>query len=226
MIILPFLVSLLTSLKMNSIIDAIPFSWHVLFYSAVFFTSGNLIYQIFAPSIIKENNSFADYRIVNKNWSHLRKYAIELDLCLEDEEFNQRFEDYKNKIGVTFDFEVPENDFINLIEEKQKRNYIFLFDLNNSLRKTIPPSSYHYGHQLTPELEFNKTIHYGEELKKNSDYNLSIAFWKLYEIAKYFNRSAIVFSLILYFIGTIGVSIVMINSVWIVFKSDTFSIFN
>lgn len=55
----------------------LPFAWILLFYSALFFTIGNLIFIFFCPAIIKENRSLADFKATMKTQTHLTNYMTE-----------------------------------------------------------------------------------------------------------------------------------------------------
>jgi len=220
MIILPFLISIFNNFDMGYVIEAIPFSWHVLFYSAVFFTLGNIIYQVFAPSIIKENNSFADFKFAVKNFSHISKYISELNLPVD--EYINKYKEYKKQNGIQYDFQFPIDEFMQTIESNKKERYKFLFDYYYAQRTTHYP---HHESSETAELRFEKSRKYKEDLENDLDYNLPIAFWKLYELAKYYRYIAILFTFIFFLLGTLLTSVVIINSVYIVFMSDTFSFF-
>ena len=55
----------------------LPFAWIMLFYSALLFTVGNLIYILGCPAIIKENRSIADFKATMKTPAHLVDYMTE-----------------------------------------------------------------------------------------------------------------------------------------------------
>ena len=62
----------------NIVLDLeLPFAWIMLFYSALLFTIGNLIFLIACPAIIKENRSLADFKTTMKTPTHLLSYMTE-----------------------------------------------------------------------------------------------------------------------------------------------------
>jgi len=58
----------------------LPFSWKLLFLSALMFSIGSLLYNLFAPSIIKENKSFGEFVAERKTNYHMAEYLTELNL--------------------------------------------------------------------------------------------------------------------------------------------------
>jgi len=223
MFIVPFIISILTKLNLVNVIDSIPFSWHALFYSAVFFTIGNILYEIFSPSIVKENYSFTDFQAAKKNWDHMNKYSDKLKLPFN--EYLLYYRKYKSDRGIQHDFDVVENDYLETVESNKKELYKFLFDYYRGQKTAIPSDRYNFGQEISAELRYSQYRDYKDDLEKNNESNLSIVFWKLYEYAKYRNKSAIIFSFIFYFIGLLLISIVTANSILIVIKSDAFSLF-
>ena len=94
----PFLITTLQKFDLVKVIDSIPFSWHMFFYSSVFFTVGNILYHFFAPSIIKENKSFKQFSNESKNWDHIDQYA---------EELNIPFDEYKDDVKACLLYRSP-----------------------------------------------------------------------------------------------------------------------
>lgn len=64
-------------MKINFVL---PFSWKLFFFSALVFTLGAIIYNLFAPSIIKDNNSLGDFLNDRKSSTHLVKYRDEIGI--------------------------------------------------------------------------------------------------------------------------------------------------
>lgn len=53
----------------------LPFSWSVFFFSALLFTAANILYYIFAPVIIKDNDDYGSFLESGKGREHLEKYS-------------------------------------------------------------------------------------------------------------------------------------------------------
>nr|SHO17348.1 Putative uncharacterized protein [Moritella viscosa] len=58
----------------SQFILSLPFSWTLLYFSALSFALGNLIYLIFCPKIIQEFNDFSEYKNFGYCMSHLNKH--------------------------------------------------------------------------------------------------------------------------------------------------------
>lgn len=69
----------------NIVIDlALPFSWKVFFIAALLFTIGNLFYMFRCPKILQENNNANDFFSIGKGEEHLKNYAEEIGLSIEE----------------------------------------------------------------------------------------------------------------------------------------------
>ena len=53
---------------------SLPFTWGIFFFSALSFTFANIVFIIFAPSIIKDNDDYSDFESAGKDKRHLEKY--------------------------------------------------------------------------------------------------------------------------------------------------------
>ena len=214
----PFLITTLVKFDLSIVIEAIPFSWHMFFYSSVFFTLGNLVYQIFAPSIIKDNNSYLEFSTESKNWDHMNMYSEELKIP-----FDSYRTDLKNFRGQSYHdiFTKEQNEeFIKTVPASKHRMYNFLYEYYRQQKTTTPPSNLGFGHVPdNPQFNFETYKHYGQELNRNTIYNLRVAFWKIYEFANTERNTSRIICLIFYVIGTILISLVTINSIYIVIKN-------
>lgn len=156
--VIPFLINTLKTYKLTSIIEAIPFSWHLFFYSAVFFSAGTLLYYICAPSIIKENKSFADFLIESKNWDHISKYLEELNLPVNEyikavEAFIKQHQLY-NLSSSSFSI------FLEEIDKEYHEKYKFLFKYFDKQRATYPATDIRSENEV---VEFDKYKYYSEK---------------------------------------------------------------
>ena len=61
----------------------LPFSWTLFFFSALSFSMASVIYFIWCPKLIVENNSYADFQNANRNNWHLAEYAFSIGLNRE-----------------------------------------------------------------------------------------------------------------------------------------------
>jgi len=55
----------------------LPFSWSIFYFSAFFFLIGNILYKLNVPSIINDNESYADFHSAGKGKHELLKYIEE-----------------------------------------------------------------------------------------------------------------------------------------------------
>lgn len=60
------------------IIFKLPFTLLYFYIAALFFTLGYLVFLLFVPNIIKENDSFSDFQAEKKGARHLRDYSRRL----------------------------------------------------------------------------------------------------------------------------------------------------
>lgn len=214
----PFLITTLVKFDLSQIIEAIPFSWHMFFYSSVFFTLGNLVYQFFAPSIIKDNNSYYEFSTESKNWDHMNIYAEELKIPFD--EYTTELKNYRGENYHDVFTKEQNQEFLQTIPAAKHKMYNFLYEYFRQQRTTTPPSRLGFGHVAdNPEFNFETYKHYGEELNRNTKHNLRVAFWKIYEFAKTERNTSRTICLILYIVGTALISLVTINSIYIVIKN-------
>ncbi len=55
----------------------LPFSWVLFYFAALFFTIGNVLFVVFAPQIIKENEDYGGFESAGRGYSHLIDYIKE-----------------------------------------------------------------------------------------------------------------------------------------------------
>jgi len=67
----------------------LPFSWQSLFFSALFFSAGNLLVSILCPRIVFEHRDFGSFESAGKTHIHLREY---------DERFNALNEQKRERL--------------------------------------------------------------------------------------------------------------------------------
>src|SRR5690625_7477728 len=96
----PLIISILDKYNLSFVIDPIPFPRDILYFSALFFTLGNIVYYFYAPSIIKENENFNDFEIARKNFNHIHQYADEMKLPFD--EYDKKLNEFmsKNQIQI------------------------------------------------------------------------------------------------------------------------------
>ncbi len=59
---------------------SLPFTWSIFFFSALFFTIGNILFIFFSPKIIKENDNYRDFEQAGKDEGHLEGYFNKVTL--------------------------------------------------------------------------------------------------------------------------------------------------
>ena len=70
----------------------LPFAWVCLFFSALFFTAGNIIFLFKCPNIIKENKNFGQFENEGKTSKHLSDYMADDEKSKE--KFNTEIESF------------------------------------------------------------------------------------------------------------------------------------
>lgn len=152
----------------------LPFSWKIFFFSALGFALGSLIYEIFAPKIIKENKSLGDFWTAKKNMHHIFLYMKDVGIS----------DDWVKSIGLNpDDLKGKVNDTVyqgKSEEEKTKLNiyitvYQNLVDYNNLLFKRLDAVKASYGESVNIS-----TSHYSES---ESQY-IEWSFWTIFNYAK------------------------------------------
>ncbi len=63
----------------------LPFSWKAFFYSALLFTVANLIFMWKCYNLVKDHNSFSDFREQGKSGKHIHQYAYQVDYTKESD---------------------------------------------------------------------------------------------------------------------------------------------
>lgn len=167
----------------------LPFSWKLFFFSALFFSIGALLYNLFAPAIIKENESFGDFLNHKKNFTHVFSYRDNIGLT------NQ----WVQKVGVKL---ADLNTYGDIpVHLKNFKKYRMTFLNNQAIEKF---EMYNYIYKASRN--YNET---------NISY-LENAFWKLYSLANKSHPIMLFMTTVFYLIGFILISIVFIQSILLV----------
>jgi hypothetical protein len=172
------------------IVLELPFSWKLFFFSALLFSLGALFYNLFAPTIIKENNSFGEFLTDKKNFSHL---------------FN-----YKDNVGLT-------SQWIEKLglkpKEMQEFNYV-----KNIPDDFMPYKSIRKSQKEVNKIYLYNLIYQGNSPYNGSEKprQLETAFWDLLEYANTSKPTLILFTSFFYITGFILITIVFIQSIMLV----------
>jgi|GEM_PF-4448005 len=218
LIVLPFIISILDKYNLSFVIDAIPFSWHILYFSALFFTLGNIVYYFYAPSIIKENENFNDFEIARKNFNHIHQYADEMKLPFD--EYDKKLNEFMSKNQIQDRRDVDVKEFIKNLKLKEKKTYAFIHEYSLARKITTPPSQLPDPYQH--EDPYKNHLRYKEDLDKTEEANLSICFWNLHKYANTYNYNELIICVVLFGLATLLFVCVAINSVLIVTASYLF----
>jgi len=194
---LPFVIRLLRNYNYESVIDSIPFSWHVLYFSAFSFTIGSLLYYIFCPSLIKDNKSFANFSLEKKGWQHLYSY-------LNDIRINSEIVANLNRLR--------KKDIAN---KDRKRIDLFNILLDEQ------SESINFGQDTYDSTGFNVIKRVNEiEKKNNEETRLKLAFENCFLYANSIRHLIRLTILILFFIGFLLIGSVVINSFALVLTTN------
>ncbi len=165
----------------------LPFSWKLFFFSALLFTIGSLLYNLMAPSIIKENKSFGEFLTDKKNFSHIHSYRYELGITQEN----------MDKWGIfTQDLVQVKGGF-----ERAKRDFDYF---KSDWRKKIALG------KIKVFMHTEKWMNYP---KVNNEIALENSFWLLYSFSNKSRKIALLITTLFYFYGFILISIVFIQSI-------------
>ncbi len=63
---------------------SLPFSWYAFFFSALFFSVGNVFYMFWCPSVVKDHLAFAGFLNDGKTIDHLEFYSEEILIDFEN----------------------------------------------------------------------------------------------------------------------------------------------
>lgn len=211
LILLPFIISILEKYNLTFVIDAIPFSWRVLYFSALFFTLGNIVYYFYAPSIIKENENFNDFEIAKKNFNHIHQYADEMKLPFDD--YDKKLDEFMSKNQIQDRRDVDVKEFIKDLKGKEKKTYAFIHEYSLARITTIYPS--YFSDSYSDKNSYNNYLRYKDDLDKTEEANLSICFWNLHKYANTYNYNALIICVVLFGLATLLFVCVAINSVLI-----------
>lgn len=194
---LPFVIRLLRKYNYESVIDSIPFSWHILYFSAFSFTIGSLLYYIFCPSLIKDNKSFANFSMEKKGWHHIYSY-------LNDLRINSKIVAKVNK--------VKKDELSNELRKK--------IDLYNIIIRRHG-KAINFG-QDTYDLSGETVIKRVNEIEKknNEEHHLRSVFESFFLYANSIRRFIRLIILVFFFIGFLLIGLVVINSFILVLATN------
>ncbi|MDO5968935.1 hypothetical protein Q4Q35_03870 [Flavivirga aquimarina] len=200
------------------IVFELPFTWQVFYFCSLFFTIAAVIYNLKAPSIIKENKSYASFVEEQKNFKHLDRYIGEFYGNTK----------YYNKLNW--------KKIVSFMEEGDKKKLdkeLFLLFINKLNRFT---NKYFHKHQLNnfkstinfKNKDKNKNILYEINVvwfyivylheKKNNKKGLENGFWMIYDLLNMSKSNYKKVSFFSYLLGIFLIAFVLIQNVWTVIK--------
>jgi len=211
----PFLINTLKKFNLEKVIESIPFSWQMFFLSALMFTCGSILFNIFAPKIIKENESYRDFENHGKNWQHLTSYALNIgiDFAKFQDVWSKQNENLK-KVNEKY-----LQDFLKK-NEKDRKNFEFIINYQRDYIHTTP-MSYNLD---DPQGELKSLEIYNSSYDRNNRKNLSRSFWNIYNEADKNRQYIRVICMIFFLVGLIAIGIVILNSILIVFNLEYWTI--
>ena len=174
------------------IVLALPFSWKIFFFSALLFSLGALCYNIFAPTIIKENSSFGEFLTDKKNFSHLFAYGENVGIA--SKWISDSGLDARDMQQLNFAYLIPDG-FIENIPEKKRDFFVKKLRLYNSL---------HTGNTTYDDTKPTK---------------LENSFWTLFEFSNSKKPFFLFLTTVFYVAGFILISIVFVQSILLVLNS-------
>lgn len=65
--------------KNITVVLQLPFSWKMLFFSALFFSAANLVYYFRCPEIVKKYSTFNDFHGTGRSNEQMGKYFLNID---------------------------------------------------------------------------------------------------------------------------------------------------
>ena len=221
----PFIINTLNKFGFQEIIDSIPFSWQMFFLSAIMFTIGSIVYFLFAPKIILENDSFAEFKNTGKIYEHIKEYMKEIELDFEYAQ--ERWVEFAKKNNLNPQEVDPDkkSEFLTFFRIKyplKEDTLNFIFDYWVSRRnysETANKISLPKGYNILDAklLQEFKDAQFEKDLKYD--------FKKTFEFADTYRKIARYLCASFYFAGMILFSLVTLNSILIVFKMGRITLF-
>lgn len=216
----PFIVSVLSRIDIATeasgvkfhLLQAVPFSWKVFFWCAFSFTVGSVIFQLFAPKIIRENRTWYDFENAGKTWGHLMNYLLELGI--DYEKWTKVIIDVSEEDG--FDLET----FLSNYSPSDKNQLEFVIKNRRDLRQTFIP---HFSSDDTPESSFQKSQAYRQNLNEDGNENTKTTFWNTFKKADNFNKKAKEICYVSFIIGFLLLAWLLLHNVWIVLTQTIIS---
>jgi hypothetical protein len=166
----------------------LPFNWKLFFYAALAFTMGAVLYNIFCPSVIKENKSLETFDRNKKSYSHLYKYLKEIGVD----------KDYCEKSNINFEY----FQGISVIVDRN-RNLIYQIESAEGIDEK---------RKIKMKLYANLFIRNSENVNDKS-IGLGISFWNIYNYFNYYRITLLYLTFSLYSIGIVLFSIVLVKGV-------------
>ena len=198
LIIVPILARLLSDLKSPFLYKftngyeleiplELPFNWVLFFFAALCFTIGTIMYVMFAPQIIKEDESFGDFDTKRKTSVHLKWYLDDL--------------------GISDKFMTNLTN-IDIFKIKQE-------NLSDSSPGEIMSALSHWWQNKSNKEVERKVVLYYDYWRTQTDIKVPIQklYWDIYSFAKATNYVALIISFAFYSIGILLIGIVFIQSI-------------
>lgn len=153
----------------------------MLFLSAILFTLGTLIFQIFAPLIIKENSTYSDFISNGRIFWHLNKYSE--DLKIPFDEFNLKYRNFRKENPLSDQSKEYMDAFMRTLpaDKIEKFNFIRKYYDDQESKRPTWSNSYETG---SDEVKFER-IKLNEQLNQRiENENLKVSFWNILEYSK------------------------------------------
>jgi hypothetical protein len=220
LLLVPFMVTILSKIEISvgenadkfQLLRAIPFSWKVFFWCAFFFTLGSVLYQLFAPKIVRDNRTWHDFENAGKTWGHLMGYS--LDIGIDYDKWWKVLDDASN--NDEFDAET----FINSYSGLDRTHLAFVYINQRMQKQTMSPLFSQFD---PPEVTFKRSESHKKNLKEDDHENNKITFWNIYEHASNYNIWAKRICYISFILGFILLGWLLLSNVWIVLSKTLIS---
>ena len=114
----------------------LPFSWQVLFFSALFTSFANVIFSLFCPPVIKEFDTYDDFLKTGRGFPQITDYLVKI-LKKSSEDWIRGKWSQLNRLGESYFIGVPKGwDWpVDAEREFSQRDLIVNFSLSTDVKK-------------------------------------------------------------------------------------------
>lgn len=203
---------------------SLPFSWKALYFAALSFALGSLVYQMFCPKIIKKYKDYSEFSNSGQRWEYLKNVYPNKNLYFQNmlgpnpaikvpethilASLHLLQSDYRDLTGT--DPELAVANLIKLPSDQKDSQYWRYYYLGSErkLGEDLPPES-----NALAKLEL-ALLKYLYEYMQPDQATLQHAFWHVWSVSDKVKRNARELCLAAYLVGFIFLVAVFVQNFW------------